>query len=437
MCVYIFAGRFQPFHNGHMQVLQELCEKSTQRDKIVLAVVAPFVSKDIQDNEFLAASQEHHLPERNPWNVSVCLSAVTRVAKLFHRENILTTLLPRPEYGWDTICMWFPEKRIWVIPEAGETFDEKKADFFTKMGDTVLRLPDSTNVSGRILREYYRTDQYERFSEGVPSCVSEIYFQNKNEHNSEQDFQFRAKNYEIRSRYVKDNNINIVPVSFFQDHAHEVGNLLDLGSGTGYLSWFIKERLAVDSITLVDSSFNMLKEAQKKRWSSVITHNTSVETFCNLTTKRFDTILVRQLLHYVNDVDCVLCQIRKVLKDDGMVYIGQVVLKDRDSQAWHDELMKEISENRRRSFVYSELLDLLSNHGFTIIDSKIVDYEDDIFDLVNRRIGNYNPSTVNELASKMDFFATPSVREAIKYQKSGHNSRYTVQFCHLLLKSSV
>jgi len=128
--MYIFAGRFQPFHNGHLEVLRQLCQKVGPEDTIVLAVVAPFQSQDIKDKAFLEASEEHHKPERNPWDVSVVLSAVSHVALTEgYGKRILTTLLPRPEYGWETIVKWFPGERIWVIPLAQEDFDEKKVIF--------------------------------------------------------------------------------------------------------------------------------------------------------------------------------------------------------------------------------------------------------------------------------------------------------------------
>ena len=130
-----------------MKVFQHLCKQIKATDIIVLGVIAPFLPKeaDIKDNEFFMASEEHHLPDRNPWEVSVPLYAVSRIARLSHYSGqIITTLLPRPECGWQTITSWFPQDRIWVIPSAGEEFDEKKQDYFTKMGDKVIRFEDTT-----------------------------------------------------------------------------------------------------------------------------------------------------------------------------------------------------------------------------------------------------------------------------------------------------
>lgn len=434
MCVYIFAGRFQPFHNGHMQVFQQLCEKLTPTDTLVLGVVAPFESDDVKDESFLEASKEHHLPDRNPWDVSVPLSAISKVVSSSHyREQIITTLLPRPEYGWETIISWFPRKRVWVIPCAGEEFDDKKSDYFKNMGDKVIRIPDTTSIFGYELREFYKKGQYEEFASNVPDGLADIYFREEPDDNAEIDFQKRAKQFESRSKWVVDENINNIPKNFFQQQ--NVGDLLDAGGGTGFLSCYLYHHLKskFKTISLVDISRNMLDEAERKDDYPVKTYNSSIETFCQLTTQKFDTILIRQVLHYVDDVNVVISLLKNVLSDNGIIYVGQILVEDEESKDWHDELMKDISKNRRRTFVYDDFINLFTQNGFEVINSQLTNFEECFADLFKRRISAYEKKS-ESLKSKMEALATNSLKEKMMLKFENNNLYYTVKFCHLFLQ---
>lgn len=433
MCIYIFAGRFQPFHNGHMQVFQQLCEKITPTDTLVLGVIAPFKSDDIKDLDFLELSEEHHLPDRNPWKVSIPLSAISQIARSSHYGGqIITTLLPRPEYGWETIISWFPGKRIWVIPSAGEDFDNSKSVFFAKMGDQVIRFPDTTGISGRDLRRLYKEGQYEKFVSCVPRGLADIYFKEKTDDSAENDFQKRARGFESHSRWVTDEKINSVPREFFLQR--DIGKLLDAGGGTGYLSWYLYQHLGkkFETITIVDISRNMLDEAEVKSNYPVRTHNSSIETFCRTTTLEFDTILIRQVLHYVDDVDMVINLLKDILSDSGNLYVGQILVDDREIRDWHDELMKEISKNRRRTFIYDEFISQFEKNGFEVVEVKLIDYEENFTDLYERRV--HTQTSPELLMSKMEGLITDSLKEKLSFRIEGNNLYFTVKFCHLLLQ---
>ena len=435
MCVYIFSGRFQPFHNGHMQVFNQLCDQLSPTDTIVLGVVSPYKSSDIIDKDFLKASEEHHLPDRNPWDVLVPLAAITKVARSSaYSAQIITTLLPRPEYGWNIIKEWFPQKRIWVIPQANEDFDEKKKDFFESLGDKVLRIKDSTNVSGRELREYYKRGEYENFLSHVPEGLANIYFKEDIKGDAEIDFQKRAKDFENHSQWVKNSSINDVPMSYFQ--THEIGDLLDCGGGTGYLSWYLYQKFnkTIKSVSLVDISNNMLDEARKKTNYPVVTFNASIETFCRMTTKKYDTILLRQVLHYVDDVGEIICLLRKILSDDGRIYVGQFIVQDEESREWHNELMKDISKNRKRTFLFDELSDYFTNNGFKIECFEFNDYEENIEDLFVRRVNNYVNEASDKLKSKMFSLASTSLKEKMSIRFEKNNLFFKVKFCHLFIR---
>ena len=440
MCTYIFAGRFQPFHNGHKQVFDKICEKMSSTDVLVLAVVSPYTSDSIKDESFVIASTEHHDADRNPWYVSVPLTAVSRIARLCPRsEQVITTLLPRPEYGWDIIEKWFPGDRVWIIPNAGEDFDEKKSSYFRSLGDRVERISDTTGVSGWNLRNLYKEGNYNEFKSFVPDGIAEIYFRGRDNSSAQNDFQKRAEKFESNSRWVTDDNINSVPVDFFAKKEYKVDNIVDLGGCTGYLSYSFYQndilRNKIKNIVLVDKSNNMLAEAKKKLYP-VSTRNCSIESFCDFTSIKYNAVLIRQVLHYVDNLDNVVRSLHNIINKDSVIYVGQIIVEDEECRQWHDALMRKISLNRKRSFTATSLADLFINNGFEIIHQESSEYEERVTDLVKRRVSPYMDSTIDHVLDELHQETTESVQNKMKIKFIEGDLLYTVKFLHLFLKES-
>lgn len=114
-------------------------------------------SLPVIDEAFSEKAAEHRLPERNPWGPIVALAAISEVSKQYANCcKIITTLMPYPNLAWPVIKNWFPLNRVWIIPDAGEDFDDEKAIFYKKQGENVVRIGDDSEISGRELREYYK-----------------------------------------------------------------------------------------------------------------------------------------------------------------------------------------------------------------------------------------------------------------------------------------
>ncbi|MEV6349782.1 adenylyltransferase/cytidyltransferase family protein [Actinoplanes sp. NPDC051851] len=177
----ILSGRFQPFHKGHFQVVMRAADLVRADMLLVIGVVASTGNRaESQDAGFSATADEHHAPDRNLWPAAVRLEAVTRVSRLVVADRPLVRcvplVLPRPDLAWDWIIEWFPGERTWIIPDAGEEFDDWKATFFLEQGDQVLRVPEDSHVDGRTLRRLY-IDRDEHFVDGVPAEVADLYWE--------------------------------------------------------------------------------------------------------------------------------------------------------------------------------------------------------------------------------------------------------------------
>lgn len=173
----IFKGRFQPFHNGHLQIVERAISMLDKNDILVLAAMCPFdYPVEVVDKEFSERAEEHRLPERNPWGSTVALEAISEVSKQYaNRHKIITTLMPYPNLAWPVVKNWFPKNRIWIIPDSGEEFDNIKADFYVRQGEYVIRILDDTGISGKELREYFQIKATEKFLKGIPDFLHKIY----------------------------------------------------------------------------------------------------------------------------------------------------------------------------------------------------------------------------------------------------------------------
>lgn len=243
------------------------------------------------------------------------------------------------------------------------------------------------------------------------------------------DFQKRAGSFENKSRWVTDPDINAVPYTYLL-RKQSLGDMLDAGGGTGYLSWFLAEKIPANSITIVDASRNMLEIAARKL-PGVKLVNSSIESFCIGNEKKFDTIIARQIFHYVDDAKEVVCFLKDQLALNGMLYVGQFVVPDRASDEWHMNLIRRISHNRKRSFTLSEFKKLFEENGLEILECSTNDYEENVKDFYSRRTNGeleYDSLLSNARAS-----VNSQVSEKLRIRNERDNLYFTVWFCHLLL----
>ena len=174
----IFTGRFQPFHNGHFEILNQIIADWKEDCVIVLAVIAPAYGIPI-DKSFSHMIDEQLQPERNPWPVIVPLLAVNKIIESLKSKginNIVSSILPCPDKSIIRLKDWFPDERYWIIPSAGEEFDDSKSEFYIRNNEKVVRYNDTTGVNGWQLRNHYFNGEFELFSKGLPSEIVDIYW---------------------------------------------------------------------------------------------------------------------------------------------------------------------------------------------------------------------------------------------------------------------
>ncbi|MEH0830984.1 class I SAM-dependent DNA methyltransferase [Anaplasma bovis] len=126
-----------------------------------------------------------------------------------------------------------------------------------------------------------------------------------------------AKNYHGHE-YVRS-----LVMNFFGDRSTEL-HILDLGCGTGICGQFLKMKGVSAHITGVDISRRMLNIARQCLVNGKQTYNElvclSIRDFLQTNTKRYDVIILTEVLHYYGDLTKMLSSVSATLSDGGMIF---------------------------------------------------------------------------------------------------------------------
>lgn len=164
--VACFTGRFQPFHNQHLEVLSAL---SHEFDRIIIGVTNP----DIENLSEHVASLHRHTDAANPFpyesRVQIIKDSISELTDLKNVEiEIIPFDLTQPD-SWTVPADTVFALRIFSVWEAS------KLDLFTGQGFEVLELPaPATKISASDIRETLTTNDSTWHSHVAPGAISTI-----------------------------------------------------------------------------------------------------------------------------------------------------------------------------------------------------------------------------------------------------------------------
>lgn len=153
---YIFPGRFQPFHNGHIEVILSILNKINTTDKLIIAIIVDSHTSVNPIAEFEQIANNNHTLEMNPISslhrlelINICVN--NELCKF--QNQILTTILPRPETNWEVVIKIIGSNHVWVVPKTGDKFDYYKSLFYKAMRAQFLEIESIKTINATYIRE--------------------------------------------------------------------------------------------------------------------------------------------------------------------------------------------------------------------------------------------------------------------------------------------
>jgi len=163
----IFTARFQPFHMGHLAVLEKIL--NIYSSNIIIGVVI-FDLNDASTNPIF----DRLHPINNPfsfWDIRRMIASVIRERELDVNRQISILPIPAIQVWWSLTQRLLPTKRTWIAPE-GEYLNKDRLEF-EKLGEKFETfIPPKRKTSGKIVR--YRLAFDKDWDLLVPDSVRKI-----------------------------------------------------------------------------------------------------------------------------------------------------------------------------------------------------------------------------------------------------------------------
>lgn len=150
------------------------------------------------------------------------------------------------------------------------------------------------------------------------------------------------------------------------------GNILDLGTGSGYLAFPLAARNQNCHVVGLDIVQETLKRNRQKAAEQHIT-NISFVSYDGITfpleDQIFDTVVTRFALHHFPNIKKTFCEIGRVLKPDGQLFISDPTLNDNDENRFVDTYMQMKDDGHIRFYTQSEFEKLAESIGLKLENS--------------------------------------------------------------------
>lgn len=174
----ILAGRFQPYHLGHHDLVRHCLSISSI--PVLVGILISSIPLDFPppQGELSREAEPRHLRENNPfsyWQRREMIEGAWPEER--KRGDLIVSPLPRPQgppEWWTYVREFLPEYRTWAVPETGDRFDEHKVDFFLSVGEEVLRIPSKCSASGSEIRRQWRNGARQSALAHVPAATRHV-----------------------------------------------------------------------------------------------------------------------------------------------------------------------------------------------------------------------------------------------------------------------
>lgn len=148
---------------------------------------------------------------------------------------------------------------------------------------------------------------------------------------------------------------------------HPLGRLLDAGGGEGFVTRYLMSYRAVETAVVVDQCDDILSQVPEP----IQTKRGRLEDLGH-DDGEFSTILVRQVLHYIQSPETVLGRLRRLLGPGGVIYVGQLVAPGPASARWLGDAAHWVSPTRHRVWTANQLVATFTQAGLRLEQAVMV-----------------------------------------------------------------
>ncbi len=169
----IYTGKFQPFHNGHLSMIEKLVDLFPY-EQICVAVIKKtelkngdafdkVVDAEWKKKKFLFDSEE----------TCELINSVlqNKFPEKFSNGLIFSCERVRPSAStWQSIIDMFGDNRVWAftLNDEYDEWEEQKCAFYQSMGDKTIRVPIHKNINGSDLRKFIENKNISALKNLVP-----------------------------------------------------------------------------------------------------------------------------------------------------------------------------------------------------------------------------------------------------------------------------
>lgn len=148
-------------------------------------------------------------------------------------------------------------------------------------------------------------------------------------------------------------------------------NILDLGTGTGYLAFPVAAqypKAEVTGLDIVETAFIRNRERAEKHGLKnlrFVSYQGTVFPFAN---EEFDIVITRYALHHFPAIHDTFHEINRVLKPNGILFLSDPAPNDDDKNRFVDSYMQMKNDGHIRFYTKKEWLAIGKSAGFECSD---------------------------------------------------------------------
>ena len=148
--------------------------------------------------------------------------------------------------------------------------------------------------------------------------------------------------------------------------------ILDLGTGSGYLSFAIAKKhpdITIIGLDIVEKALKQNRQmAAQEGLNNVSFVNYDGSTF-PFESNSFDMVVTRYSLHHFPDINSSLSEVDRILSGKGCFFISDPAPNEGDENGFADEFMRVKPDGHIRFRTFSELVQLCGKYGFGLAGS--------------------------------------------------------------------